>query len=233
LAVNWVRCPAGFINYNMSAETLRDVSNLLLWVGLIAAACGTAGVNYFRGRIERERESAAQAKEQQVELRASTLQSKVDDLLKGNEAVVGQNKKLLADIRGYQEDLRARDERIRELESAAKAARRGLVDRHDFNGAKRVQSGGHFSVVAGPELGVFQELIDLEKSKDYPSIIRLAKAQILKTPEWLTPYLFLGVAYANTGDRKNAVKNLEYVVNQAAGDPQYKNAEELLSRFRR
>lgn len=223
---------ASSVNHNMSAETLRDLSNMLLWIGLITAACGTFGVNYFRSSVEREREAGARAKERQAESRASTLQAKVDELLKGNEAVVSQNKKLLADIQGYQEDLRARDTRIHELESAAKAARRGIVDRYDYNGAKRVQSGGDASVVVGAEVGVFQQLVDLEKRRDYPAIIRLAKGQIAKTPEWLTPYLFLGVAYANTGDRKLAIKNLEYVVDQSAGDPYYKHAVELLAKLR-
>jgi tetratricopeptide (TPR) repeat protein len=217
----------------MTAETLRDVSNFILWAGLIAAAFGTAGVNYFRARLEREREAEAKTKEQQVEFRASALQTKVGELLKGNEAVVTQNEKLLADIKAYQQDLQARDQRIRELETAAKAAKRGVVDRYDFNGAKRIQSGGSVSVVAGAEFGVFQKLVALEKSRDYAALIRVTEDQIARTPEWLTPYLFLGLAYANTGNTDKALRNLQYVVEQAAGDPQYKRAEELLAKLRR
>jgi tetratricopeptide (TPR) repeat protein len=217
----------------MSTETLRDISNILLVLGLVAAACGTFGVNYFRGRLERERGAISQGKEREAELRASALQGKVDELLEGNKAVVGQNEKLLGDIQMYQTDLLARDERIRELEQAAKAARRGLVDRYEFNGAKRVQSGGSSSVTIGNELGVFQRLIELENAKQYSEIIPIAQAQIARTPEWLTPYLFLGVALANTGKKNDAIRNLEFVVSQAAGDPQYKQATELLARLRR
>jgi hypothetical protein len=108
-----------------------------------------------------------------------------------------------------------------------------VVDRYDFNGAKRVQSGGASSVTAGAEFGVFQRLVELEKSKDYPEIIRVAEAQIARTPEWLTPYLFLGVAFANTGKRSDAIKYLEFVVKQSAGDPQYKEATDFLAKLRR
>jgi hypothetical protein len=217
----------------MTTETLRDISNILLVLGLVAAACGTFGVNYFRGRLERERGAASQAKELEAETRAAALQVKVDELLDGNKAVVGQNQKLLGDIQKYQADLLARDERIRELESAARAAKRGVVDRYDFNGAKRVQSGGTSSVTVGAEVGVFQQLVELEKAKNYAEIIRVAEAQITRTPEWLTPYFFLGVALANTGKRTEAIKRLEFVVNQAAGDPQYRRAADLLATLRR
>jgi hypothetical protein len=204
-----------------------------LVLGLVLAALGTFGVNYFRGRLERERGAVSEHKEREAETRATALQAKVDDLLDGNKAVVGQNQKLLADIQKYQADLSGRDERIRELEQAAKAAKRGVMERYDFNGAKRTQSGGRSSVTAGAEFGIFRQLVELEKAKNYPEMIRVAEAQIVRTPEWLTPYYFLGLAFANAGKRTEAIKQLEFVVNQAAGDPEYRGAADLLAKLRR
>jgi hypothetical protein len=217
----------------MDAATLRDVSNFILWAGLVAAACGTFGINYFRTRVERDRERTSATTQEQSARHASDLQAKVDELLRGNEAVVSQNKQLLSDIQGYQRDLRGRDERIRELEAAAKAAKRGVVKRYDFNGGKRTQSGGGSNVVVGAEFNVFQKMVALERSKDFSELIRLAEAQIAQTPEWLTPYYFLGIAFANTNQRDKAIRNLQRVVDEAGGDPEYSGAAELLGRIRR
>jgi hypothetical protein len=215
----------------MSTEALRDLSNVLLWVGLITAACGTAGVNLFRSRLEKEREITSKASAKEAEQRATALQTKVDDLLQRNESIALQNEKLLSDIQKYQQQVEDRERRIRELEEAAKKAQRGIFERYDYNGGKRTQSGGSVTNSIGEEYSVFVKLTELEQSKNYREIVRVAERQIALTPDWLTPYLYLGVAYANLNYREKAISNLRYVVDHSGGDPEYKQAEDLLNRL--
>ena len=85
--------------------------------------------------------------------------------------------------------------------------------------------------MAGEEFGVFQRLVALEKAQDFAAVISLCETQITRTPTWLTPYLFLGAAYANTGQREKAIANLRHVVTHAAGDPDYQRAQELLAKL--
>ncbi|MDP8212124.1 MAG: hypothetical protein P9X22_02385 [Candidatus Zapsychrus exili] len=56
----------------------------------------------------------------------------------------------------------------------------------------------------------------------------MCEKQIEKTPEWLTPYLYLGVACANLGQNEKAIRNLEHVEQEAVGDAQYSDAERIL-----
>jgi len=48
------------------------------------------------------------------------------------------------------------------------------------------------------------------------------------TPEWLTPILFAGVAYANLGNKQKAIELLTKVVGRAAGDTAYQDASRIL-----
>jgi hypothetical protein len=68
----------------------------------------------------------------------------------------------------------------------------------------------------------------LESEKNWKELRTLAEQQIKKTPDWLTPYLFSGVAEANLGNKAAAIARLKYVRDQAAGNPDYADAERLL-----
>ena len=80
----------------------------------------------------------------------------------------------------------------------------------------------------GPEVEIFKRMLALEQSHNYQALIDLCEPQIEQTPDWLTPYLFVGVAYANTGRKDKAIIHLRHVADNAPGDPQYAQAETLL-----
>jgi tetratricopeptide (TPR) repeat protein len=129
-------------------------------------------------------------------------------------------------------DVRARDDRIHELETASKQARRGVVDIYKFNGDKWEASGrGNFTVANSTTQAVFQRMSTLKKQQAFSELIPLCQLQIRKTPEWLTPYLWLGEAYAATGQRESALLYLRQVVREAPGDPDYADAEELVGKL--
>jgi len=84
----------------------------------------------------------------------------------------------------------------------------------------------------GIEMGVFQELQRLETEGQHDAIIQLAGRQIEETPSWLTPYLFRGVAFSNLGRVDEAIRDLEYVVRESAGDAAYSQATVVLEQLR-
>ena len=103
---------------------------------------------------------------------------------------------------------------------------------YDFDGVKHVQQGHSFRAITGDEFETFLKLQDLERQQDWTAVRDLCEAQIEKTPEWLTPYLCAGVAHANLGRRKEAIKRLEHVEKVAAGNPLYSAATRILTQLR-
>ena len=104
---------------------------------------------------------------------------------------------------------------------------------YDFDGVRHVQEGHSVRAISGEECDVFQQLQELERQHNWPAVRDLCETQIEKTPEWLTPYLCAGVAYANLGDPKEAIRRLEYVEKAAAGIPFYSAATRILNQLRR
>lgn len=104
---------------------------------------------------------------------------------------------------------------------------------YEFNGVKHIQEGNSSTAILGAEMTIFEKLLDLQKERDWPTLRNVCEEQIKKSPEWLTPYLFAGVAYANLGDREQAINRLEYVDKQAAGNSQYSDAARLLEVLRK
>ncbi len=121
--------------------------------------------------------------------------------------------------------------RLDDCVEGVKAARRGIYSGYDFNGGKRDQRPGHTGVTAGAELMVFQRLLDLQRQQHWRELVEASEAQIQKTPNWLTPYLFSGVGNMNLGNRAEAIKRLEYVKSESAGDPDYADAARLLTQL--
>jgi hypothetical protein len=153
---------------------------------------------------------------------------KIDSLLSGNQRLEQGNRELLGRIDIYQKDLASKQEEINTLKFEATRSRRGLVSVWDFNGARREGSAASTNVTAGEEFGVFQELGRLEQEKKFAEIVAIATKQITKNPDWLTPYLFRGAAYANLGELQKAAVDLRHVVSSAGGDPAYAQAQTLL-----
>jgi hypothetical protein len=92
---------------------------------------------------------------------------------------------------------------------------------YEFNGAKHVQQGASGEVILGDEYMIFPRFGQLEAEQKWQELLDACEQQIGKSPEWLTPYLFAGVAYANLGQKDRAIKLLEHVEKQAGGNKDY------------
>lgn len=131
-------------------------------------------------------------------------------------------------------DLEKKDEEIGHLQVEAKKASRGISSTYDYNGAKRVTTKpGHIEVMGGPEVDVFSAMKKLQDEKKFPELKKICEEQIEKTPTWLTPYLYLGVAYANLGEEEEAIKYFEYVLENAPEDPDYAQAAQFIEKLKK
>jgi len=93
---------------------------------------------------------------------------------------------------------------------------------YDAGGYKHVSrpAAGQFSVEPG-ESAAFPKIKSLNEDKRWKPLAELCETEISAFPEWLTPYLFAGVAYANLGDRANATERLKYFNEHARDIPEY------------
>jgi hypothetical protein len=104
---------------------------------------------------------------------------------------------------------------------------------YDFNGVKHIRTGHNFRTITGDETEIFERLCDLEREGQWAEVRDLSEQQILKTPEWLTPYLCAGVALANLGAEKDAIRRLEHVEKMAPADSNYAAAARILRQIRK
>jgi hypothetical protein len=103
------------------------------------------------------------------------------------------------------------------------------IHTYDFNGARRISEPGKEMVEVGEETNVFQNIVQLQTRKDWSRLRDVCEEQITKTPRWLTPYLYAGVAYMSLGEQEKAIERLTYVKQMAAGNPAYADADRLLN----
>jgi hypothetical protein len=104
---------------------------------------------------------------------------------------------------------------------------------YDFNGVKHIRTGHNFRTISGEETEIFERLCELEREAQWSEVRDLCETQIQKTPEWLTPYLCAGVALANLGEEKNAIRHLEHVEKMALEDSNYAAAARILHQLRK
>jgi len=197
----------------MNIETFLSISKWMLYIGTFLVAFGSIGVSYFTAKLDK------------------TKDNKIDSLLNGNQRLEQGNRELLLKIDTYQEDLSTKQKEIDKLQFEADRSKRGLVSLWDFNGAHREGSAGSMKLTVGIEVNVFQELTRLEQDKKFDDIVSVATKQIAKTPDWLTPYLFRGVAYSHLGELQKAANDFRYVIKMAVGDPNYAQAQTLLNQI--
>ena len=159
--------------------------------------------------------------------------AQIKELLDGKNTLIQQNKDLNKKIEGYQNNLKEKGKKILELEEKAKKAEKGITSTYDFNGAKRVTTRpGHVSLSLGPEVEVFKEMQRLETQRNFSQLVIICEKQINETPEWLTPYMYLGVAHANLENRNKAKKLFEFVQENSFGDKAYSPVDDFLEKLR-
>jgi len=155
----------------------------------------------------------------------ANLETKIDDL------VTGKNR-LLRNIADYQNQIQVKDAQIATLKEDVQKAGRGVTASFDFNGARRSSSrAGYINVSDGPEVKVFAKMNDLQKNQDWAGLLEICEKQVKETSDWLTLYIFRGVAHANLGQLNLARSDFEHVVKESNGDPDYKEATSLLERI--
>lgn len=98
---------------------------------------------------------------------------------------------------------------------------------YELNGFKRETSPGK-TIGDDSAVAEYRQLKDLQDAHDWKALAQMSEQEIEKRPEWLTPYLFAGIAYANLGDKDAAIKKLEYVNDKAAGLKEYGDAGRIL-----
>jgi len=118
--------------------------------------------------------------------------------------------------------------KLDEIGRDVKNLRRGVYSGYDFNGARREQRPGHIGVTAGAEVDTFQQMRSLHDEKRWLELLSRAEEQIMRTPDWLTPYMYSGIANANLGNKTAAIDRLTLVQQQAAADPSYAEAGRIL-----
>ena len=194
--------------------------NCITILGIILIAFGT--LLTFVGQNKGRRKDTTQ-------LNKTIHELKIDN----KELIEGKNQ-LLLKLEKYQADLKVKEKTIQELEKKSKKAERGITSIYDFNGTKRETTGpGQFTTIIGPEVEIFNRIQELKKSGSYLELIEVCKKQIDETPEWLTPYFYLGIGYANTNEKEKAIEKFEYVLKNAPDDPNYIQAEEFLKELKK
>jgi tetratricopeptide (TPR) repeat protein len=206
---------------------------IIYFIGVGLIAVGTI-LTYWGSNLKSEEstkvlKTAISEKNSEID----NLGIKVSELIDGKDTLLQQNQELKSEIGRYQTDLNEKEKTIQELEKQAKKAMRGISSTYDFNGAKRITTRpGHISLEVGPEVEIFNKINELEKQRNYPELKNICEQQIIKTPEWLTPYLYLGLAYANMDNKEKAIEMFEYVLNNAPDDPAYAQAKEFLKKLK-
>lgn len=156
--------------------------------------------------------------------------AKIEELINGKNKLLAQNEELSIKIDKYQKE-------NENLKLEIDKAKRGIESSFDYNGVKRIKSGGRSKTTLGEELGLFQKFIELDKGKNYTEMLKLIEPQIKKTPTWYTLYFFRGIAYANIGDTNKAIIAFEDFVRKASGDISYEeaidNAKIFIARLKR
>ena len=197
----------------MNTESLLSVSKVILYIGTFLVAAGSIAVWHFTAKTDEVKDM------------------KIDSLLSGNKRLEDGNRDLATRLETYQADQQAKQREIEELKKGAAKAKRGIVSQWDFNGARREGSAGRMSVSVGPEVEVFQQILQLERTRRFAELLALAESQLIKTPDWLTPRLYKGVALANLGRLIDARKEVQAVLEASAGDPAYSGATGILEQI--
>lgn len=158
--------------------------------------------------------SSEEHKINKLQQQAKELSNQNQELIEGKNTLIAQNKDLSEKLDKYQKDLNEKEQKIKELETQAKNAKRGITVNFYANGTRRKTDGGNISLDQELKL-TYEHMKNLSEEKRYPELVTLCKKQIRNNPDWPTPYLFLGVALGNSGEIDEAINQLEYFLEIA------------------
>ena len=84
---------------------------------------------------------------------------------------------------------------------------------------------------SGRETVIFKRMLSLRKKKQFKELAYACDVQIKRTSDWLTPYLFQGIASIELGQTNKAIESLHHVCDNAPFDPSYSQAHHLLNQI--
>jgi hypothetical protein len=101
---------------------------------------------------------------------------------------------------------------------------------YSLEGMRRTISPGR---IMGSDEAVndYRVLRGLMDNKEWAKLIESCESQMQKRPEWLTPYAFAGIAYANLGQKDKAVQLLEQASQGMADNPDYKPLQDFVTKL--
>jgi len=203
-----------FWNSIQSLEKLSSIAQIVLIVAGLIIPVSTGILWIVGSRIKNITKTEQAKKDKEKDDESANLRIELDKTILSAESL--------------KTELSETKTKLESINIESKKANRGILNLYDFNGVKRTQTPGKSRAEVGVEFGIFQKIDSLEKSKNFSDLIKLCEQQIKKTPTWLTPYLYLGIAYANTGDKAKATVNLKHVIENAPNDPDYADAQRIL-----
>lgn len=157
--------------------------------------------------------------------------AKIEELLTGKDILITQNKELSEKLDKYQKDLNEKEKKINELEEKAQNAARGITSNYHYNGSSRKTNDGRISVDKSL-ISSFEQIVTLEKKKDFIALEDICNKLIKEHPEWATPYAFLGVAKYNLNKISESKKSYKYFLEISANKSGY-GFEELRAEINR
>lgn len=99
-------------------------------------------------------------------------------------------------------------------------------------GQAAAKSGPSTSQADVPQERTVGDMERAHKEKNWPLLASLCEDAVAENPQWLTPYLFAGEAYANLGQVSRAIDRLDYVMKNGAGNPEDRLAVEQATQLR-
>jgi len=110
---------------------------------------------------------------------------------------------------------------------------RPAIRAYAYNGARKILlSGQPASDTDTPEHRLFSLIEKAHQDGNWLLLAKVSEGAIQRNPQWLTPYLFAGEAYANLGKIDRALPMLEYVKKSGAGNPDYDYASRHATELR-
>jgi uncharacterized membrane protein YciS (DUF1049 family) len=201
-----------------SPDQLSTVLKWLFVAGVLSAATIGSAMYFVSDRISTLMTAQLAGREQDVRNQKSVSDNQSIIIKRQEEALTRLD-----------DDLKA--ERLKSAELVLKReADRVVSDNLDYGGVHHLSAGdGTQRMSVGSEQAVFETIQRLYALKDWVQLRLICESEIKVTPQWLTPYMFSGVASANLHDYPSAIDRLQHVVAEAGEDPHYSDAPRLLA----
>ena len=136
------------------------------------------------------------------------------------------------DLTHVRKELSASNKRIKQLKQENKQLGHGVTLMYEFDGCKRSSDKPGQYVLNTNGQSIFRDIQKLRNQGKWVELLYLCEEQMRERPQWLTPYLFAGVAQINLGNTSRALDLLEFVNKESAGKSDYSEAGSLLAELR-